>query len=125
MVVIHDHNDLLRKLKEQVRVLKARELKTREKLKLALSKMETLGEKYKIKLERKVRVVQGKLPALNVNSLIQLALRLERQMLTEIEVKSHALAKVVEDLERKYKTNLTPSESKKTKSKVKPRKPKA
>lgn len=115
MVVIHDHNDLLRKLKEQVKSLRARELQTREKLKLALSKVETLGEKYKAELERKARVVQGKLQTPTVDSLIQLALRLEKQMLNEIEAKSHALAKAVEQLERKYKTKLKPSAPKKTK----------
>ena len=120
MVVIHDHNDLLRKLKEQVNVLKARELHTRKKLKLALSKMETLGEKYKVQLERKVRVMQGKLSTPNVNSLIHLALRLERQMLNEIEAKSRALTKVVDELERKYKAKLKSSAKKSKASRKKP-----
>lgn len=115
MVAIKNHKALLKKLKRQVRVLQYREEKTRKKLRIALIKLRQLGQRQKMKLATKMRIMQGKIAAVQASTYAKMAKDIERQMMRNIEAKGKALKTAIDKLEKKHVAKLKQSFAKKSK----------
>jgi hypothetical protein len=81
---------LLKKLKEQVRLLKRKEEQSCKRMQAAIKKVNKLSHTYKIRLARKMRVMQAKLEESQISSYAKAAADLEKQLLTGIKRKVKA-----------------------------------
>ena len=92
------HQDLLAKLKKQVKILRKKEEQSQAKLEAAFKKIHHLGKVYKTRLEQKMRVMKRKVAAAEASSLVKVARLAERvaknaERATKVKKSYHKAAK--------------------------------
>lgn len=126
MATMKQHKILLKKLKKQVRLAQKKEEQSRNQFRSAVKKMRKLARTYKNKLANKVRLMQGKIAAVQSSTYAKVADDLERQLMKGIDAKRNAIAAALAKIEKKHVVKLKKSVAKKGKKagKAKPYKAK-
>lgn len=99
-------SDLIKRLKNKIKILQKKEEKSRRQLTLTLQKMRALADTYKTKWVRKIHVIQKKVGASQASTYAKMALQLERQLLKNIKAKEKALKIAINKLEKKHMATL-------------------
>ena len=91
------HDEVIRKLKTQIALLKKREEQSRRELKSALCKASKLGKIYKNKLAKEARVLKNKIASAEAAAYVKAAVELERSLMQRLKstIEKSDLAKMV------------------------------
>lgn len=100
MVVAKNHAALLKKLKAQVKLLQKKEEQSRNQLHAAFKKIHKLGTVFKVKLAKRMRVMQNKVMAAQASSYAKAAADFERQVLEGIKRKTRSVVEAIARFEK-------------------------
>jgi hypothetical protein len=91
MEVTAKQKQLFKKLKQKIKQLQGKEAQSRAKMQAALSKVDKIGQTYKVSLARKMREMKHKLAHTQVACYLKIASDLENQLVKGIKQKIKAL----------------------------------
>lgn len=106
MTVVKNHDDLVRKLKKQVRVLQRKEALAKTRLRAALTKIGKLGKSYKSRLASSMRAMKHRIADTEAATYAKAAISIERHIVKDIEAKGKAIKSAVARIEKKHAAKL-------------------